>query len=66
MSLTSSQKLMEITKKIEQDMGIKFCTQCNLTKPTAGGRIFTLSNGRTRWKCATCFKKLRPPGFKNL
>lgn len=54
--------LVKATEAIAKNFGVKYCTQCNRTMPVEGGRIFTLSNGRTRWKCAPCFKKQRPPG----
>lgn len=61
---TESRKLIAVTKKIEDEFGVKFCTQCNLTRPVKGGKVFTITNGRTRWKCASCTKKQKPSGFK--
>ncbi len=60
---TESRKLVELTNKIAQDMGLKFCTSCNLTRPVQGGKVKTLINGRTRWLCATCAAKKKPTGF---
>ena len=61
---STSRKLIEVTGAIEKNFGIKFCTQCSLTRPVEGGKVFPISNGRTRWKCASCVKKLKPSGFK--
>lgn len=61
---TESRKLIELTKNIAANMGIKFCTSCNYTKPVEGGRTKLLSNGRSRWLCAMCAAKKKPTGFK--
>jgi transposase-like protein len=58
----TDRELINATEAIAKNLGVKFCTQCNLTRPVEGGKVFTLVNGRTRWKCATCFKKLKPSG----
>lgn len=61
---TESRKLIAATKKIEEDLGIRFCTSCNLTKAAHGGKVKPIANGRTRWMCASCAAKKKPMGFK--
>ena len=56
-------ELINATEAIAKNFGVRYCTQCNRTQPVEGGKIFTLANGRTRWKCAPCFKRQRPPGL---
>lgn len=59
----TSRHLVKVTEKIAENLGVKFCTSCNLTKTLEGGKIKRLSNGRTRWLCAMCAKKQKPTGF---
>lgn len=60
---TETRKLIETTKRIAKEFGVKFCTACNLTKPVEGGKVKLLSNGRSRWLCAVCAAKGKPSGF---
>jgi hypothetical protein len=55
-------ELARATEAIAKNMGIRFCTKCNLTRPVEGGRSKLLSNGRTRWECSYCVSK-RTKGF---
>jgi len=64
MSNKTNRDLAKTTEAIAKNFGLRFCTQCNLTRPVEGGKIFPLPNGRTRWKCASCTKKQKPSGFK--
>jgi hypothetical protein len=59
-----SRKLVALTHKIANDLGVKFCTSCSLTRPASGGKTVLVANGRTRWKCASCTAHMRPSGFK--
>lgn len=61
--MSKTRELIELTATIARVTGMKFCTQCNLTRPVAGGAVKTLPSGRTRWKCATCAAKKKPSGF---
>jgi hypothetical protein len=58
-----SRKLVKATNNIAKDLGIRFCTHCNLTKSAHGGKIKFLANGRTRWMCAICAAKQKSSGF---
>jgi transposase-like protein len=58
----TTRELINATQAIAKNLGVKFCTQCNLTRPVDGGKTVTLINGRTRWKCSTCAKKQKPSG----
>jgi hypothetical protein len=60
----TSRHLIRATESIAKNLGVKFCTACNLTKSVGGGKIKQLSNGRTRWMCATCAARKKPTGFK--
>ena len=60
----TTRHLIKVTEAIAKNLGVKFCTQCNLTKPVEGGKVRTLSNGRTRWMCVMCTNKRKPSGFK--
>jgi hypothetical protein len=55
-------ELINATQAIAKNLGVKFCTQCNLTRPVEGGKVKVLINGRTRWKCSTCAAKQKPSG----
>lgn len=57
-----SRDLLRATEAIAKNLGVKYCTQCNRTQSVEGGKVFMLSNGRTRWKCAVCTKKQKPAG----
>jgi hypothetical protein len=59
-----SKKLAKVTHTIADELGIRFCTSCNLTKPAHGGKTVAVANGRTRWKCASCTARMKPSGFK--
>jgi hypothetical protein len=59
----TTRKLIKTTEAIAKNFGLKFCTQCNLTRPVEGGKVFKITNGRTRWKCATCTARMKPSGF---
>jgi transposase-like protein len=61
---TESRKLIEVTKKIEDELGVRFCTACNLTKAAHGGKVKPLSNGRSRWMCALCAKRMTESIYK--
>jgi transposase-like protein len=61
---TESRKLIEVTKKIEDELGVRFCTACNLTKAAHGGKVKPLSNGRSRWMCSVCANRMKEAGFK--
>lgn len=58
-----SRKLVKATENIANELGIRFCTACNLTKQAYGGKVKPLANGRTRWMCAGCAAKNKPAGF---
>lgn len=58
----TDRELINATEAIAKNLGVKFCTQCNMTRSVEGGKTVTLSNGRTRWKCLTCVKKQKPSG----
>lgn len=59
----TSRHLVKVTEKIAENLGVKFCTSCNLTKPVENGKTKPVANGRTRWLCATCAAKKKPTGF---
>jgi hypothetical protein len=59
----TSRHLVKVTEKIAENLGVKFCTSCNLTKPVGGGKTKSVANGRTRWLCASCANKQKPMGF---
>jgi len=59
-----SRKLVKATNNIAEELGIRFCTSCNLTKSAYGGKVKAIANGRTRWLCAGCAAKNKPTGFK--
>jgi len=59
-----SRKLVNATHNIASELGIRFCTNCNLTKSAFGGRVIRVANGRTRWKCSTCAAKSVSREFK--
>jgi hypothetical protein len=59
-----SQKLTKMTQTIAENLGIRFCTSCNKTKPAHGGKTVPVANGRTRWKCASCALRMKESGFK--
>ena len=50
--------LVRATKAIAENFGIRYCTQCGMTKSVEGGRTKRVSNNRTRWECAGCVAKL--------
>ena len=59
----NSANLRALTKVMEQHLGTKFCTNCQLRKPIDGGK--TVPNKHTaRWYCAECYnrRKLRQTG----
>jgi transposase-like protein len=58
-----SRKLVELTNKIAVEMGVKFCTSCNLTKPVEGGKTKPVANGRSRWLCASCAERKKLSGY---
>ena len=60
----TSRQLLRATQAIAEKMGIRYCNKCNNTRSAEGGKTKILSDGRTRWECATCAAKLRRPGFK--
>jgi hypothetical protein len=59
-----SNKLTKITQTIADELGIRFCTSCNKTKPSYGGKTVAVANGRTRWKCASCAMRMKESGYK--
>jgi hypothetical protein len=59
-----SRKLVKVTHNIAEDLGIRFCTACNRTRPAFEGKVKMLGNGRTRWMCAACAARNKPSGFK--
>jgi hypothetical protein len=59
----SYRAVTRVTEAIEKNFGLRFCTQCHLTRASEGGKVFSLSTGRTRWKCATCVAKATPSGL---
>lgn len=61
MSGETSRQLVKSTHAIAKHLGIRYCTKCNSTRPTEGGKTKVLSDGRTRWECATCSVKTSPP-----
>jgi transposase-like protein len=62
---SESRKLVKATENIANELGIRFCTACNMTKSAYGGAVKPLTNGRTRWLCGVCASKRNPAGFKN-
>ena len=48
MSNKTNRDLAKTTEAIAKNFGLRYCTQCNLTRPVEGGKIFPLPNGRTR------------------
>jgi len=56
---TSSRKLVRTTQAIAEQLGVRFCTKCHLTRATFGGKTKPLANGRSRWECAECVEKTK-------
>lgn len=51
----TSRKLVKINDNIANDFGVRYCTNCNLTRNAEGGKWIVYANGlRRRWKCAGC------------
>jgi len=47
--------LIKISEKIASDLGVRYCTSCNLTRAAEGGKWIVYDNGlRRRWKCGSC------------
>lgn len=66
---SSNRELIKVTKAIEKNFGVKFCTNCHQTKPVEGGMTRKLLKGGTRWECALCVakkSKLISKGAKNV
>ena len=63
MSGATSKQLVRATHAIAENMGIRYCNKCNQTRSVEGGKTKIVSDGRTRWECATCAAKLRKPGI---
>jgi hypothetical protein len=52
-----SRKLVKITERLADEHGVRFCTNCNATRPKEGGVWVVYQNGlRRRWKCGTCVR----------
>ena len=57
MTTVVSDKLKNISNKIEKEFGVRYCTNCASTQPVEGGKWTIYNNGlRRRWKCAKCIK----------
>ena len=59
----TSRQLLRATQAIAKNLGVRFCVKCNLTRAVEGGKLKVLAGGRTRWECATCAAKMKPPGI---
>jgi hypothetical protein len=57
-------KSTQMTESIAENVGIRFCTNCNLTRSAFGGRDVFGGGGRRRWKCSSCIAKSTSVGFK--
>ena len=48
----------ELTEKVENLLGTRYCSNCLHTRPIEGGKWLTLNNGRNRrWKCQSCTER---------
>ena len=65
MSGKTSKQLVRATQAIAENFGVQFCVKCNKTRSIEGGKTKIVSDGRTRWECATCAAKLRKPGIRS-
>ncbi len=60
---STSRQLVKTTHAIAKATGMRFCTKCNLTRPTEGGKTVLIANKRTRWECASCAARRSPSGY---
>lgn len=60
---TASTELTDLTATIAKVTGMRFCTKCNITRRSEGGKTKMMSNGRIRWMCRECAQKKSTIGF---
>jgi transposase-like protein len=58
-----SRQIAALTLKIADELGVRYCTSCNRTQKSAGGKTKVILGKRSRWMCATCATKNKPSGF---